>query len=100
MSAHRHTHYVLHGIKHTSIDVFYADAKHVFSFPDYFGNNLDAFEECLREVVERTQVPVHIEWSDSYSAKQYLEGAWNDVVEIIVDVLHEYAPKDSALLLK
>lgn len=100
MSAHRHTHYVLHGIKHTSIDVFYADAKHVFNFPDYFGNNLDAFEECLRGVVEHTEVPVHIEWSDSHSAKQHLEEAWNDVVEIIVDVLHEYAPKDSALLLK
>jgi RNAse (barnase) inhibitor barstar len=100
MSAHRHTHYLLHGTKHTSIDVFYADAKYVFNFPDYFGNNLDAFEECLRETVERIQVPIHIEWKDAYSAKHHLGSSWNDIVEIIVDVLHNYAPKESALILK
>lgn len=100
MSAHTNIHYVLHGAKHTSIDVFYADAKHVFDFPDYFGNNLDAFEECLREAVERAAGPVHIEWTNSYAAKQHLDTAWNDIVQIIVDVLHAYAEKESVLILK
>lgn len=100
MSGHRPIHYTLHGEKHTSIDVFYADAKHVFDFPDYFGSNLDAFEECLIETVERVGVPVHIEWTHSHGAKKHLDTSWNDVVHIIVDVLHKYAAKESALILK
>jgi RNAse (barnase) inhibitor barstar len=33
-----------------SEDVFHADVKRVLSFPDYYGNNMNAFNDCLSEL--------------------------------------------------
>ncbi len=31
-------------------DVFHADVKRVLGFPDYYGNNMNAFNDCLSEL--------------------------------------------------
>lgn len=33
-----------------NLDDFYQEASLVFKLPDYFGNNLDAFDECLNDL--------------------------------------------------
>lgn len=92
--------FTIHGERHTSIEVFYADAKKVFNFPDYFGNNLDAFEECLIETVENDKNPVHIVWAHSFLAKKSLEKTFDDIVHIIIDTLHKYGKHGSSLTIK
>ena len=41
--------YILDGAKMTSLTEAYAELKAGLNLPDYFGHNLDAFEECLRD---------------------------------------------------
>jgi len=38
--------------------------KELFDFPDYYGNNLDAFNDCLSEISEDTEI-----WISRYSLR-------------------------------
>lgn len=45
--------YILDGSKMATLDGAYAEIASKLSFPDYFGRNLDALEECLQDLVKR-----------------------------------------------
>lgn len=42
--------YVLDAARWQSEDDFHRDARDVLQFPDYYGNNLDAFNDCLSDL--------------------------------------------------
>lgn len=46
----------LHGI--TSREAFHAELAKVFSFPEYYGRNGDAFDECIDDLVLPASVKV------------------------------------------
>ncbi len=48
--------YILDGENMTTIERTYDELEHVFHLPDYFGRNLDAFEECLSDLTEEEGV--------------------------------------------
>lgn len=41
--------YILDGSTMTTLETAYAEIARGLQFPDYFGKNLDALEECLRD---------------------------------------------------
>ena len=54
-----------------SVDDFYADIAKKLNFPDHFGANLDAFEECLTD--SACKEPITIVW-DGYEKSRMVFG--------------------------
>ena len=48
--------FILDGNKMTDKKAAYEHIADVLLFPDYFGNNLDALEDCLSELDENTVI--------------------------------------------
>ncbi len=41
---------IINGNASTTLDDFYKEIKTALQFPNYFGNNLDALDECLNDL--------------------------------------------------
>ena len=52
-------HVILDARKLGNRDTAHAYLKKVFSFPDYYGNNLDALHDCLTELPFSSNLTVH-----------------------------------------
>lgn len=53
--------YVLDASEFSTADAFYDAASRTFSFPEYFGRNLDALSDCLSDV----PTPARVVWKKS-----------------------------------
>jgi ribonuclease inhibitor len=58
--------YVIDGNNFNGVSTFYDEVSKVFSFPDYFGRNLDALYDSLSDIGE----PVEIIWKNSQKSKE------------------------------
>lgn len=45
--------YIFDGSQMGTLEEAYTHIARVLNFPEYFGRNLDALEECLKDVTER-----------------------------------------------
>lgn len=61
LARHRFNMIALDGTAMTNAASFHVEAKTAFGFPDYYGNNWDAFDECLGEI--QLPHPTAILWS-------------------------------------
>ena len=65
---------VLDGARMDSRAGLYAELKEKLSLPDYYGNNLDALNDCLGERVERELIVIEnagdfLEADEAYGAR-------------------------------
>ncbi len=60
------------GKKNRTLRTFYAQVARVLHFPDYFGKNLDALDECLADLswVEAENVALLVHGSDVFLNKE------------------------------
>ncbi|WBO86696.1 barstar family protein [Hymenobacter yonginensis] len=58
----------LSGAEMTSEPVLHAHLKQKLSFPDYYGENLDALWDCIRCV----DVPLTVVWQDFAQSQEHL----------------------------
>jgi RNAse (barnase) inhibitor barstar len=56
---------IIEGSKITDSKSFFEQAKVVFGFPDYFGKNWDAWDECLGDFEESLKGKTAILWSNA-----------------------------------
>lgn len=57
--------YIIDGNNFTGVESFYDEVCRVFSFPEYFGRNLDALYDSLSDIGE----PMEITWKNSQKSK-------------------------------
>jgi len=57
--------YIIDGNNFTGVETFYDEVTKVFSFPEYFGRNLDALYDSLSDIGE----PIEITWKNSQKSK-------------------------------
>ncbi|MDD2745315.1 MAG: barstar family protein [Candidatus Gracilibacteria bacterium] len=57
--------YIIDGNNFTGVETFYDEVAKVFSFPEYFGRNLDALYDSLSDIGE----PMEIVWKNSQKSK-------------------------------
>lgn len=57
--------YIIDGNNFTGVETFYDEVARVFSFPEYFGRNLDGLHECLSDIGE----PMEVIWKNSQKSK-------------------------------
>jgi len=69
---------VIDGTQCGNLKEFFTHVKEPLQFPEYFGNNLDAFEECIQEIL----VPLRIEWNASEQSRLDIP-EFGDLCEII-----------------
>lgn len=63
------------GEKFKSKETFHQIIKEKLNFPNYYGNNLDALNDCLLELYP---LPVKIVWNNYNKSKEYL-GSYCDI---------------------
>lgn len=81
--------------KYKTIADMYEDFKQVFGFPDYYGNNLDAFWDCMTDIIGKT-LYIEINGLTEFE-KQHLKDA--TIFEKILNRLKDYAGKQYARFL-
>jgi RNAse (barnase) inhibitor barstar len=59
--------------------------KDVFQFPDYYGKNWDAFDECIRDV----ELPPHIEIVGLKTLRARLPGEAELLQQCVADFVNE-----------
>ena len=75
----------LQGSEMTSVRALHAQLKQQLSFPDYYGENLDALWDCIRCV----DVPLTIEWRDFSQSRLHLGQYADRVLETLRDAEQE-----------
>ena len=68
-----------------SMEEFHDLAVRQFSFPSYYGRNLDAFWDCITDVLGQTRVQI-----TGYSS---LEPALREKIDQYIDLLRDYEKK-------
>ncbi|MBI1928444.1 barstar family protein [Candidatus Poribacteria bacterium] len=90
----------LHGHAIESKEAFFHLAAKEMSFPDYFGNNWDALEECMRDVMEWIPARGYIVLFED--AHLFCQSAPNDFltfIEIVAGIADEWAHEGIPLFL-
>ena len=75
----------LQGLEMTSKPALHAQLKQKLSFPDYYGENLDALWDCIRCV----DVPLPVEWRDFAQCRLHLGQYADQVLETLRDAEQE-----------
>ncbi len=57
--------YILDGTRFNGVETFYTEVSQVFSFPDYFGRNLDALHDSLLDLDDE----IEIIWLSSHKSR-------------------------------
>ena len=71
----------------TSRPVLHAQLKQQFSFPDYYGENLDAFWDCIRCV----DTPLTVVWRDFAQSQTHL-GRYADQLRELLHAAEQEVP--------
>jgi len=58
-------------------DIFYT----LFNFPDYYGRNLDAWIDCMDEVLSASQETLLLDFGRCHDLKQRIPGITNRILE-------------------
>lgn len=58
---------IIDGKRAKTLKKLYSYLSKTLKFPDYFGNNLDALADCLKDLPE--QVDIKIEYRDDFLSK-------------------------------
>ncbi|MCC2545501.1 barstar family protein [Hymenobacter sp. BT175] len=72
---------ILQGAEMMSVPALHAHLKQHLSFPDYYGENLDALWDCIRCV----DVPLTVVWRDFAKSQSYLGQYAERVLETLQD---------------
>ena len=75
----------LQGSEMTSVQALHAQLKQQLSFPDYYGENLDALWDCIRCV----DVPLTVEWRDFAQSRLHLGQYADRILETLRDAEQE-----------
>lgn len=58
----------------------------MLEFPDYYGKNLDALWDCLRDV----ELPLEVEWKDYKESKKWLGKYGEETLKVFLDFQNEW----------
>ena len=59
--------------------------KNLLNFPDYYGKNLDALLDCLRDI----KLPLELEWKDYKASKKWLGKYSEETLKVFLDFQNE-----------
>lgn len=65
---------------------FHKTLKELLEFPEYYGENLDAFWDCL---ITCCDLPLTIIWKDFEKSRGYLQDWTNKVIDVFKDAENE-----------
>ncbi len=74
--------YIIEGNNMTTLERAYDELETVFHLPDYFGRNLDAFEECLTDLTDE-EGSLSVTVRNSKAVESALP-EWESLVEIFL----------------
>lgn len=83
---------ILNGKEFINSDVTHSKLKTIFDFPDYYGKNLDAFWDCIKEyAIECFQEQeVKIVWKDFSTSKINLGEEADILLELFQEASKQY----------
>ncbi|MEW5938189.1 MAG: barstar family protein [Chloroflexota bacterium] len=89
--------FVIEGAEITDRDSFFHHVKNTFGFPDYFGNNWAAWNDCLSDFKQALQVKTAIIWKDAdktflSDAKVFIQAAF-DLYNLTLEAGHINNPR-------
>lgn len=92
-------HTTIHSQKYHTLDQFYSLIARRMHFPEYFGNNLDAFEECMTDLDWINEKQIVIEFRDSENLlKEESSKTRSTIWHIIKDACNFWKQKDLELI--
>ncbi len=87
--------YLLDGQEITDKETFLAACAQAFSFPDWFGHNWDALEECLTDLDEAPgYVVVFDDWAQFATNDP---DAWETALDIFTEVVNTWWQSDTPM---
>ncbi len=66
-----------------TLDAAYDELEQAFDFPDYFGRNLDALEECLADLA-REEGSLEVVIANAHAAEKALP-EWESFLEVFLE---------------
>lgn len=76
---------ILEGKNIRSKEELHEALKKLLEFPDYYGKNLDALWDCLRDV----ELPLEVEWKDYKESKKWLGKYSEETLKVFLDFQNE-----------
>lgn len=76
---------ILEGKNIRSKEELHEALKKLLEFPDYYGKNLDALCDCLRDV----ELPLEVEWKDYKESKKWLGKYSEETLKVFLDFQNE-----------
>ena len=87
---------IIEGSQIKNIDQFHKYVKKAFELPDYYGENLDAFWDCITGHVE---LPVSIIWND-YSLSEENLGEYAEKIQLLLQEAEEELGSEINIIIK